>query len=1032
MEQKGLVKGILIALLVVCIFQMVFHLPTLKVERNAETYAQEASASISDPVAKYSAEKSARMFYLDSISSSKIFSLPLLKEYTYTDLKKQQLALGLDLKGGMSSIIQVDLRDFLISLSGNNSDPAFKLALDNADKGLANSQLDYVSLFAQEFKKAAPDKKLASLFSRSTTLKDRINFETADADVQRVVRETADQTVELTFNRIKDRIDKFGAVQPNISLDKKRDMIIVELPGVDNPERARKYLQNSAKLEFFDVYRMSDPGVYDALLSADTKLKAMNSGDTTVDTKPKYTLQNRYEYKRDSVTGNALDSSLAGVDTIPTSMDPFADAGPLFKMLTPNGNTGQGWSFQPCVVGSVDKANKDKVLAMLNQQEIKSLFPNDLEFRIAQKPFQAKDELTTNNNLLVYAVKTKGQGNAGMDGERIARAFATSDAVKGDVVVSLSMDNKGAKIWGDMTTRAANDNNREIAIVLDDEVVSSPTVNEPILGGNSQISGQFSIDEAKDLANILQVGKLPARTKVVSEQIIGPSLGKENISKSMWSIIGGFMLTMLFMVLYYTGGGVVSIIALGLNIIFILASLASFGTVLTLPGIAGVVLTMGMAVDANIIIYERIKEELAAGRDYLSSISEGFKHSLSAIIDSHVTALLSSIVLFYYGLGPVKGFALVLIIGIIFSVFTSVLVSRLIIEWWVGRGNKLNFASDFTARIFKNINFDWVGNRKYAYIFSGLLTVIGFISFFTRGFELGVEFKGGYSMNVHFDKEVDIEKLRNSLTTTFGASPIVKSVDTKNTYNITTSYLVNDRSDDVNNKVKAKLLEGVNTALGTNVAFDQFNNHEGSGTHILSYSQIGPVIADDIKRSSTKAIIFSLLVIFIYILIRFRKWQYSAGAIIALIHDTLVVLTCFSLFHGIFPFAMEIDQALIAALLTVIGYSMNDTVIVFDRIKEYLAMDSNKSEKELINGAINTTLSRTINTSLVTLLTIVILFLFGGSSIKGFSFALLIGIAIGTYSSIFVATPMIVDLSKSLRTEHKTTTEKVTKKLAKV
>ncbi len=1032
MEQKGLIKWVLIALLIVCVFQLVFHLPTLKVERNADTYAQEASSAISDPVAKYNVEKTARIRYLDSMSGKEIFSLPLLKKYTYSDLKKQQLALGLDLKGGMSSIIQIDLRDFLVSLSNNNSDPLFKSALDNADKALANSQADYITLFAQEYKKVAPNQKLAALFSRSSTLKDQMNFETSDGDVQRIIRKLADETVDLTFNRIKDRIDKFGAVQPNISLDKKRDMILVELPGVDNPERARKYLQASAKLEFFEVYRLSDPGVYDALLSADKKLKAMMSGDTSaVVNTQKYTLQNRYEFKRDSL-GNIIDSTLVGVDSIPTSKDPFADAGPLFKMLTPNGNSGQGWNFTQCVIGTVDKSNKDRVLEMLNKAEIKSLFPNDLIFRAAQKPYQVKDAEEANSNLEIYALKTKNSGAAALDGERIARAFATSDPVKGDVVVSLSMDNKGAKIWGDMTTKAANDNNREIAITLDDEVVSSPRVNEPILGGSSQISGNFTIDEAKDLSNILQVGKLPAKTKIVSDQIIGPSLGKENIDKSLWSIVGGFLLTLLFMVLYYTGGGFVSIIALGLNIIFILASLASFGTVLTLPGIAGLVLTMGMAVDANIIIYERIKEELAAGRSYLQAISEGFKHSLSAIIDSHVTALLSSIVLFYYGLGPVKGFALVLIIGIIFSVFTSVLVSRLIIEWWVGKGNKLSFASDFTARLFKNVNFDWVGNRKYAYIFSGILTLIGFISFFTRGFELGVEFKGGYSMNVHFDKEVDVEKLRNSLTTSFGANPIVKSVDTKNTFNITTSYLVNDQSPDVNNKVKAKLLEGVNNALGSDVKFDDFNNHDGSGVHILSYSQIGPVIADDIKRSSTKAIIFSLLVIFIYILFRFRKWQYSAGAIIALIHDTLVVLTCFSLFHGILPFAMEIDQALIAALLTVIGYSMNDTVIVFDRIKEYLAMDSNKSEKELINGAINTTLSRTINTSLVTLLTIVILFFFGGSSIKGFSFALLIGIAIGTYSSIFVATPLMVDLAKTLKTEPKSVSEKITKKVSKV
>lgn len=1033
MAQKGLVKWVLIALVVVCLIQLLFYFPTLKVERNADTYAQEMSASATDAGQKYTAEKMARIHYLDSMSSTKIWSIPYLKDYTYSDLKKQQLALGLDLKGGMSSILQIDLKDFLISLSGNSTDPNFKTALDNAEKDLSNSQSDYITLFVNEYKKVSGGKSLASLFSRNATLKDKMTFETPDADAQRIIRELANETVDNTFKRIKDRIDKFGATQPNISLDKARDMILVELPGVDNPERARKYLQASAKLEFRDVYRMSDPGIYEALTNADTRLKASLLGDSTVDAKPKFTVQNRYDYKRDSL-GTIIDSTLAGVDTIPVSKDPFADAGPLLKILSLNGNSGQGWSFQECVVGVVERLNKEKLLEMLKRPEIKSLFPNDLAFKVAQKPFKSRDAADINTNYEVYAIKEKAQGAAGLlDGDRVARAYATSDPVKGDVVVSLTMDNKGSKIWGDMTTRAANDRRREIAILLDDEVVSSPNVNEPILGGSSQISGNFSIEEAKDLSNILQVGKLPARTKIVQESLVGPSLGKENISKSLWSILGGFFLVLLFMVLYYTGGGFVSIIALALNIIFILASLASFGTVLTLPGIAGVVLTMGMAVDANIIIYERIKEELAAGRSYVMAISEGFKHSLSAIIDSHVTALLSSIVLFYYGLGPVKGFALVLIIGIIFSVFTSVLVSRLIIDWWVNKkGNHLSFASNATARMFKDINFDWVGNRKYAYIFSGLLTLIGLFSFFTRGFELGVEFKGGYSINVLFDKDVDAEKLRNALNTAFAGNPIVKSVDTKNTYNITTSYLVNDNSPDVNVKVKQKLLEGINAAQGTSLSFEDFTKHDGTGTHIQSYSQVGPVIADDIKNSSMKAIILSLLVIFIYILLRFNKWQYSAGAIIALIHDTLVVLTFFSLFHGIFPFPMEIDQALIAAILTVIGYSMNDTVIVFDRIKEYLRMDSDKSEKELINAAINTTLSRTINTSLVTLLTIIILFFFGGSSIRGFAFALIVGIIIGTYSSIFVATPVIVDLAKNtLKESAKKVSNKVTNKLAK-
>lgn len=1031
MKEKGIVKWLLIAMLVVCVVQLMYYLPSMRVESDANDYAKTKSTGITDENLAYQAEKQARIEYLDSMSDRTIFSIPLLKDYTYNDLKKQQLALGLDLKGGLSTILQIDLRDFLVSLSGNNQDPNFKTALDNANERLKNSQADFISLFVDEYKKVSGGKNLASIFSRSATLKDQININSSDADVNRVIRQMADETVDLTFKRIKDRIDKFGAIQPNISLDKTRDMILVELPGIDNPERARRYLQASAKLEFWDVFRVNDPGIFDAFVNADTKLKQLASGDTSSVEKKNFKLQNRYDYNRDSL-GNVLDSTLAGVDTIPTNLDPMGDRGPLFAIFSPNGASQQGLSYAPAVMGVVEKQNKEKFLTMINRSEIKTLFPTDLEIRLAAKASKNSTTNETTNQYEVYAIKKRlGSEGATLDGERVTRAFAQPDNVTGGTVVSLSMDSKGAKIWGDMTTRAAQDNNREIAISLDDEVVSCPRVNEPILGGSSQISGNFSIDEAKDLSNILQVGKLPAKTRIVQEALVGPSLGKENIERSLWSILGGFFLVLLFMLIYYTAGGFVSIIALFLNIVFILAALASFGTVLTLPGIAGVVLTMGMAVDANIIIYERIKEELYAGRTYLQSIIEGFKHSLSAIIDSHVTALLSSIVLFYYGLGPVKGFALVLIIGIIFSVFTSVLVSRLIIDWWSGKGRTMSFASKMTAHAFKNINFDWVGNRKYAYAFSGILTVIGLVSFFTRGFELGVEFKGGYSINVHFDKDVDVEKLRNSLTKSFEGNPIVKSVDTKNTFNITTSYLINDNSPDVNNKVKAKLLEGVNEATGSQITTEEFNNHDGRGTHIISYSQVGPVIADDIKNSSLKAIIFSLLIIFLYIFIRFYKWQYSAGAIIALAHDTLVVLTFFSLFHGILPFPMEIDQALIAAILTVIGYSMNDTVIVFDRIKEYLKMDTDRSEKDLINAAINTTLSRTINTSLVTLLTIVILFFFGGSSIRGFSFALMVGIIIGTYSSIFVATPILVDLSKSLKIKA-SKTQKIGTKVAKV
>lgn len=1007
-----MVKWIFGAILAVCIYQFILYIPTTKVERSADQYANEAVIGQTDEIAKYNLFKEARTRYLDSVSNEKIFSIPLLKEYNYSDLKKQQLGLGLDLKGGLSTILQIDLQDFLISLSGNSQDPAFKTAIVAAAERQKTSQTDYISLFIEEYKKQNTGRSLSSLFGRSGSLKDKVNTQSSDADVTRVIRELANETVKTTFERVKDRIDKFGVTQPNVSLDKNRDMIVVELPGIDNPARARKYLQASAKLEFWDVYRISDPGLVEAFVNADKKLKAIASGDTSAVDKPKFRTQPRYEFKRDSL-GNKIDSTMVGTDSIPMDLDPMADKGPLFSIFTMNGASKTGLSFSPAVMGTVDKSNREKIKQMLENPEIKNLFPNDLGFRLAAKPFKDYQSKLSTNNYEVYAIKKRpGSENSILDGERVARANANPDNITGQVVVSLAMDPKGAKIWGDMTTRASQDNNREIAIALDDEVVSAPRVNEPILGGNSQISGSFSIDEAKDLANILQVGKLPAKTRIVQESLVGPSLGNENIRNSLFGIIGGFSLVMIFMIWYYTGAGVFSIIALMLNILFIIATLASLGTVLTLPGIAGLVLTMGISVDANVIIYERIKEELNLGKSKIEAIRLGFTNSMSAILDANITNLLTCFVLFYYGLGAIKGFAIVLIIGIIFALFMAILITRLMIEWWLNRGKDLSFSNSFTARAFKNIHFDWVGTRRYAYIFSGTLTIIGLISAFTRGFELGVEFKGGYSYNVAFDKNVDVEKLRTSLTKSFEGNPVVKSVDTKNTYNITTSYLINDNSENAVEKVTEKLFEGIKDATGEDIDFNKFKSSESSGIHITSSSQVGPIIADDIKSSALESLIIALIIISLYIYFRFHKWQYSAGTTVALLHDAFVVIGVFSLFHGILPFPMEIDQAFIAAILTIIGYSMNDTIIVYDRIKEYLVSDSQKDERELINDAINTTLSRTINVSLATVLTMITLFIFGSASIKGFAFALIVGIIIGTYSSIYVATPIIVDFAR--------------------
>jgi SecD/SecF fusion protein len=665
------------------------------------------------------------------------------------------------------------------------------------------------------------------------------------------------------------------------------------------------------------------------------------------------------------------------------------------------------------VIGVAERNKRSIIDSLLTKQEVRSRVPKEISFHWGRDPITNDQTNEVTDLYMLYAIK-KERAEAPVSGDQVVAAAAEPDPITKETGVTLRMDKNGAKAWAEMTTKAAQDNNRQVAILLDDEVVSAPSVNEPITGGNTQITGNFNIQEAQDLANILEIGKLPAETKIISEALVGPSLGKENISKSINSLVIGFIIVMAFMILYYSSAGIMSVISLFLNVFFIFGTLASFGTVLTLPGIAGIVLTIGMAVDANVIIYERIREELDEGKSLLTSISEGFNHSYSAIIDSNVTTLLSAFMLSYFGLGPIKGFAVVLIIGVLSSMFTAVLVSRLLIDWWTSKGRTLQFSNSFSKSTFSKINVDWMGKRKIAYAFSGVLILLSIVSMFTRGFEFGVDFRGGYSYNIQFSKAVNPEDLRKELTETFyGNTPIVKSIDSENSLNIVTSYMIDSGDEKAAEKVMERLFAGVNNLSGNSLNFKNFSSPEGTGTHVVSSSQVGPTVAEDIKESSLKAALFALTLIFLYIFIRFSKWQYSAGAVIALFHDTIITIGVFSAFHGILPFSMEIDQAFIAAILTVIGYSINDTVVVFDRIREMLGIYTKRSRNEVINKAINNTLSRTTLTSLTTLFVVIVLFLFGGSSIKGFSFAILFGITIGTYSSIFIASPLMSDLTKN-------------------
>lgn len=1010
MQGKGIIRFFLILLTIVCLLQYLYLIPTGKVDRAAEQYAQSASANLEDEAARLMAYKVAKAEFLDSMSSEPVIKIPLLGSFSYEKLKQQQIALGLDLKGGISTVLQVNLREFLENLSGRTKDPLFKQALDNAEKSLAEAQSDYITLFASEWEKVAGGQRLAPIFSRNATLREKINYESSDAEVIRVLRQMADETVDLTFKRLKDRIDKLGVVQPNVQLDNSRDLIVVELPGVDNPERARSYLQSTAKLEFWDVYRASDAGLLESFAAADERLQKLAAGDTSMAGTKTMVLDTVYTPVYDSL-GNIVDSTLT------TREVPTTTQGPLLSQLDLNYFDGQTIRYPFAVIGVANRNKINSINGMLSDPRVRTIFPQDAKFMWSAKPTTDQDGNETDLYEL-YVIKMKrGSEEAPLQGDRIVTATSSPDPMTNEVAVTLRMDNNGAKTWAEMTTKAAQDNNREIAIALDDEVVSAPRVNEPITTGDSRISGNFTIQEGQDLANILQIGKLPASTTIIQESLVGPSLGQENINKSMITMVISMILIIIFMIGYYSGSGVVAVIALLANLFFIFGALSSIGTVLTLPGIAGIVLTMGMAVDANVIIYERSREELRAGKSIRTAIVDGFKHSYSAIIDANVTTVLSALVLVYFGLGPIKGFAVTLLIGVIFSFFTAVMVGRLIIEWWVDRGNSISFWNNATKNVMANLNIDWLAKRKVAYIASAVFILAGLVSMFTRGFELGVDFRGGYSYNVQFDSSVKIdpEQIRNVLSEEFGATPIVKAVDAVNTYNITTSYLINDNEDDVQDRVVAKLHEGLNKVVGGNLDINMFKQTDASGTHITSSAKVGPTIADDIKKSSFEAGILALLLIFVYILIRFNKWQFSFGAVLALFHDALVVLSFFSLFRGFLPFSMEVDQTFIAAILTVIGYSINDTVVIFDRIRENFNLHAGKSKYDILNMSINSTMSRTLITSLTVFLVVVALLIFGGASIKGFAFALVVGTISGTYSTIFIATPILADLTGDIK-----------------
>ena len=1000
MQSKGAIKLLAILFAVVCIYQLSFTLVT----RMAENKALE----------KTGGDAKLYQSYLDSIQTVGIYNLGV-KNYTYQECKEREINLGLDLKGGMNVTLEVSVIDLIKSMANNSTDPTFLKALESAQQMQRSSQEDFVTLFGRAFTQIDPNAKLAAVFN-TIDLQDRINFNSTNADVVKVIKSEADAAISRTFNILRTRIDKFGVSQPSIQqLGSGR--ILVELPGVKEPERVRKLLQGTAKLEFWETYDNAE--IFNYLSQINDLLKEKR--DTTAASKDSLTSKADSTITRDSTSLAANDSGakkpslIEKIEKGDTSAEAkgdtsaeaqfakFSKENPLFAILSPaifqNANNQSEYRKGP-VVGYALIKDTSKVNAILAMQKVKGLLPKELKLLWNVKPPTKESKA-----LELVAIKvTSRDGKAPLDGAAISDARQDFGQFGGKPEITMNMNPEGAKTWKRLTGENVG---KAVAIVLDDYVYSFPTVQGEIAGGRSSITGNFEINEAKDLANILKAGKLPAPARIISEAVVGPSLGQEAIHSGLLSFVIALILVLVFMVLYYNSAGFVADVALFANVFFVLGVLASLGAVLTLPGIAGIVLTIGMSVDANILIFERIREELTLGKGIRLAISDGFKHAFSSIIDSNLTTLILGIILYIFGNGPIQGFATTLIIGILTSLFCAIFITRLIFEWQLEKNKEPKFWNSVTKGAFKNIHFNFVGKRRLYYMFSGLIIAAGIAAVVIKGLNFGVDFSGGRTFVVRFEKPVVTVDVIDALKGPFGKSPEVKTFGPSNQVKITTNYLIEDASSDAEQKVKDKLSEGLKT-LGA-------GNHE-----VMSSQKVGPTIADDIKTSSVWAILISCALMFLYIFIRFRRWQYGLGAVVSLFHDALVVLSLFTIFNGILPFSLEIDQHFIAAILTVMGYSMTDTVVVFDRIREFVGVHHHATdEKKVINDALNATLSRTINTSLTIFFVLLAIFIFGGEVIRGFTFALLIGIVIGTYSSICIATPIVIDFASKKSKELK-------------
>ena len=974
MQNRGLVKFFAILFALVSIYQLSFTFVSHNIETDAKIFA------------KGNSEKEVK--YLDSIGKEKVFNLGFT-DFTYNEIKDKKINKGLDLEGGINVQLQISVKDIIKGLANNSKNPVFNQALAQATKNRQGNE-DYLDVFFREFESIAKGNvKLASpdIFANKS-LGDEINFKMTDDQTKKVIRRKVDESIESAFEVLRKRIDKFGVTQPNIQKLGESGRILVELPGAKDVDRIKKLLQSTAQLEFWETYKIEEMGNF--LMAANNALKATEKTSEVAEVaKPKDSIS-------DLLTDKTKDSTATAKNLGPI-LDKFVS---------------QGGGAVLAVINSKDTAAFN---GYLKRQDIKALLPSEMRYAkfVWGKPSSIRDEKTKKEieTVELYALKGNRDNQASMSGGVVTDAKDSFDQL-GKPSVTMQMNGQGAKAWEELTGKAYSQKSN-IAIVLDDIVYSAPGVTSgPISGGRSEISGVFDVTETKDLANVLRAGKLPAAAEIVQSEVVGPSLGQEAIDHGTQSAVIGLLIVALWMLVYYGKAGWFANIALLVNLLFLFGILASLGAVLTLPGIAGIVLTMGTAVDANIIIYERAKEELRLGKTLEEAIkaSFGWKGAMRSIVDANVTHILTGAVLLIFGTGPIQGFATTLLIGIATSLFTSIFITRILLDWSVNKGDKLAFVTGFSKNFFTNFHYDFLGAKKYTYIFSSIVVIVSIVSLSTNGLNYGVDFKGGRTFQVRFEKPVAAEEVRDELLKAFGGSAEAKIFGSNNQLKITTKYKVEEHGTEADQEVNQILFSNLKKHYNADMTYEKFvNSYDGKKFGILQASKVGPTVADDIQTNSYWAVLGAMAIVFLYLMISFRKWQYSLGAIAAIAHDVIFVLGAYSLLWKYMPFGMEIDQHFIAAILTVIGYSMNDTVIVFDRVREYLGGKTTGNFNQIVNQSVNSTMSRTINTSLTMILVLLIMFIWGGESIRGFIFAMLIGIVVGTYSSLFIATPVLCD-----------------------